>query len=196
MGSQACHLTKQMKSDKIQERYFAAYLSVICQGEIVRSFKCFMLIILFSSLSSAAQNILNGSEWSGNLVDKNVVFMTTGPKQFSAETIKAIADKLPTDSTGKYYRVYFVLNEIYYSLVIEEMSFSGEEGNRIKSELNYFVSGAEFAKELLTIKRLTNFKFLRWDSPTVFLVTEGEVVIQVQIQSNNRLIVERVRDGI
>ena len=75
-----------------------------------------MLIILFSSLSSAAQNVVNGSEWSGNLVDKNVVFMTAGPKQFSTETLKAIADKLPADSTGKYYRVYFVLSEIYYSL--------------------------------------------------------------------------------
>ncbi len=88
-----------------------------------------------------------------------------------------------------FYRVSLVLEEIYYSIMIEKISRGLEEGDPVKIVSKYFYSGFEVCKNL-ECRMLTDVKFIKWKAFNTFLVKENEQFIEMIINKDGSLIIQ------
>jgi len=156
--------------------------------------KVLLIILLFLSTSAYAQQYpLALKEWTGTIADLNAVYMTCGQRWFDAESSDKYNQKHHSDvSIGKFYRVYFLVYEIYYSLLIEEMEYSGVEGSKIKSVNTYFITGFEIGTKALKYNRLTDLHFVNWDSWNTFIVKESDTKLKIRIKPQGKFSVEKL----
>ncbi len=138
-----------------------------------------ILILLFVVSSSvyAQEQSLELREWSGTTTDENAVFMTRGAN---------------IESTKTFYRVYFLVYEVYYSLLIEEMTYSGIENSDITSKNKSFITGYEIASKFPNLLNLTNLRFIKWTSPTSFIINENETKLKINIKPQEKFTVETI----
>lgn len=150
-------------------------------------------LLLLSAPSHAQEYPLEIKEWSGEIADVNAVYMTSGPEWYDEEASNEYNQQHAADaSIGKFYRVYFLVYEIYYSLLIEEMAYSGIEGSNIKSINTSFITGFEIGAKVLKMRRLTNLQFENWDSWNTFLVKESDTLLKIRIKQNGNFSVEKL----
>ena len=119
----------------------------------------------------------------------NVVFISPGPKR---------AEKLPDTPkladwyTGRFYRVSFSVSEIYYSILVEQITFSGPTGGRRKVTDAFFLNGFKVGEKLgLRLARLTNLKFVKWLAWDTFLLREGKVEFMIKALPDGKFKVGR-----
>ena len=138
-----------------------------------------ILILLFVVSSSvyAQEQSLELREWSGTTTDENAVFI------FFFSNI---------ESTKTFYRVYFLVYEVYYSLLIEEMTYSGIENSDITSKNKSFITGYEIASKFPNLLNLTNLRFIKWTSPTSFIINENETKLKINIKPQEKFTVETI----
>ncbi len=119
--------------------------------------------------------------------------MTSGPEWVDEKASNEYNQKHAADvSIGKFYRVYFLVYEIYYSLLIEEMAYSGVEGSNIKSINTNFITGFEIGEKVSKMRRLTNLRFENWESWNTFLVKESDTLLKIRIRQNGNFSVEKL----
>jgi len=141
--------------------------------------RSFILILLFSlsGLVFAQEQRLELRKWSGSTTDENAVFTTRGSN---------------IEATKTFYRVYFLVYEVYYSLLIEEMSYSGIENSDVKSKNKSFITGYEIASKFPKLLNLTNLRFINWVSPTSFIIDENGTNLKINIKPQREFTVEKV----
>ena len=150
-------------------------------------------LLLLSVPSYAREYPLETKEWAGAIANINAVYMTSGPEWFDEKASNEYNRQHAADtSIGKYYRVYFLVYEIYYSVLIEEMAYSGVEGSSIKSINTNFITGFEIGEKVLKMRRLTNLQFEKWDSWNSFLVKESDTLLKIRIKQNGNFSVEKL----
>ena len=75
-------------------------------------------------------------------------------------------------SIGAFYRVGFVISEIYTHLVIELITF-GEENSDRKIRESYSLSGFDIA-DSIGVGKLTGVKLVKWNSPIELNFSTGD----------------------
>ena len=150
------------------------------------------LLILWTP-SQAEEITLTPIKWNSTNADVNAVFLTRGPNLFDEEATDEYNRKNATDAAiGKFYRVYFLVYEIYYSLLIEELKYSGIEGSDIEIVNTYFVTGFDIGMKATKYGRLTNLQFVAWNSWNTFTIRENDVDLVVRVKPNDKITVEKI----
>ena len=121
----------------------------------------------------------------------SVVFLTRGPLRYSDTAPEGTPIPPPGAdwSAGEFYRVSFILSEVYYDLAVERFVFWGPEGGNTKLSWNARVAGSDFAKSTTGRPHLVDLEFVGWTSEDTFVLAEGELQFAVKIQEDGRLIV-------
>ena len=179
----------------LNSKALAALLTpgVMCLKTNMRKLLIITLLLL-STQAHAQEYPLALKEWPGITAEKNTVYMTRGPKWYDEKESDEYNQKHYSDvSFGKFYRVYFIVNEIYYSLLIEELEYSGVEGSNIKTTNTYFITGFEIGEKVLKLHRLTNLKFVEWKSWDSFIIKESDTHLKIRLKPNGKITVERMK---
>ncbi len=133
----------------------------------------FCLLSLSISSLFTQNSEIKPAKWDGDHASVNCVFLTAGPSFYEPTDPKSDYSK------GFHYRVNFMVAEIYYSIMIEKLSFEGIEGSEISITNSYFYDTFRIA-DLLELKGELGFiEFLEWLSYDSF---------KIQIKDNNYLV--------
>lgn len=123
----------------------------------------FLLLPVFISYLLHVQSLeLLPKKWEGANASVNCEFLTQGPRFYLPTEPKS------DDCRGFRYRVNFIVHEIYYSLMIEKLSFGGIECMDISLEDSWFYSTFKIG-DLLGIRgELASMEFIEWKSVDSF----------------------------
>ena len=115
-----------------------------------------LLLCVSYCLLFAQRAEITPENWNGDHASVNCVFLTAGPGFHEPTDPKSDWCK------GFRYRVSFMVTEIYYSILIEKLSFEGWECSDIFITNSYFYKAFKIG-DLLKLKgELGYIEFLEW----------------------------------
>lgn len=95
---------------------------------------------------------------------------------------------------GRRFRVSFLLSEIYYSLIIDEIEHNDTKRPREYIKNSYFVNGFELSRKLdIPHKRITSLDFIDWKSKTEFKLKANsniQICIEITKDENDSLLLK------
>ena len=154
-----------------------------------------LIFILNLSILQAQETRIKPQETDIESPAIYISFLSRGP--YFYELFSDTAQYYPTykdDSDLKdelFYRISFIVEEIYNSLMIEKISRGLQEGDPAQILTKYFYSGFDVGKNL-EFGRLTDLKFIKWKSWNMFIIKEDEQFIEITIERNGSLIVKLI----
>jgi hypothetical protein len=155
---------------------------------VINMEKIFVLIFILA-FKLSAQTEVKASSVNIPSPDPSIIYLDCGPSFYvdSLENIyKEYSDSISiTDE--RFYRVSFVIEEIYYSLMIELVSRGLDEGSEINVLQKYFYSGFDINKIANPNGRLVDLEFNKWKSYKKFTLKEYKQNISIEILSNGNL---------
>jgi hypothetical protein len=120
--------------------------------------------------------------WKGDNASVNCVFLSHGPPSYYLP-INPKSDWCQ----GFRYRVNLLVHEIYYSILVEKLSFEGWECMDISITGSYYFNSFKIG-DLLKLKgELGSMKFLEWISHDSFKIEIQEIPYLVKILENGAL---------
>ncbi|MAE39541.1 MAG: hypothetical protein CML07_01205 [Psychrobacter sp.] len=154
-----------------------------------------LLLLILLAPTVAISVPIEGKIKQQRFSDPYLISFSDGPRLSEADFTK-MKDELPVESVGAYYRVGFLVYEIYLSLSIELISY-GEEGSGKEVIASYSLSGSKISDVIGTGLR-RNLKVIRWISPQILLLQipsipkRGEIVqFTVDIRGNGEFEIKK-----
>jgi len=122
-----------------------------------------LLYVSYSLLFTQRAEIIP-ENWNGDHASVNCVFLTAGPGFHEPTDPKSDWCK------GFRYRVSFIVAKIYYSILIEKLSFEGRECSDISITNSYFFNNFKIGDAIEYKGELASIKFLEWLSYNSFKI--------------------------
>lgn len=141
----------------------------------------FFMLFISSSLFFSQKEEITPENWDNDHASVNCVFLTAGPRYFYEPT-----DQKSDYCKGFRYRVNFIVAEIYYSIMIEKLSFEGIECSDISITNSYFYNTFKI-EDLLKLKgELASIEFLEWLSYDSFKIQihRNDYIVKIQENGN------------
>jgi len=139
----------------------------------LKYFLCIFLLIcsaiVFTDNSYAGEAYITASDYASEIAPLEVDFLSTGPRKNGTKGL----------------RISFIVAEVYYSIVVEEVTYGLTEGDDNKIVKSYFLEDLLISRHTKT-GPLVNLSFVKWLSWDEFEVKEGDKHFRIRYMKDGK----------